>query len=215
MSYRFWTQEEVTILEEMYSRKDIFASDIASRLGRSVKQVYLKAMAMGLKRPWETKSRAGKIGTQSEAAKAHRFKKGQVPPNKGKRMPEEIYKKVEKTMFRKGNVPATHRPVGTETLRSDGYIWVKVEEPNKWRLKQRLLWEQHNGPIPPGYNVQFKDHNPKNCRIENLYIISRSEQMRNENSLIASYPKPLADLIRLKGAVNRQIHKQQKNGKER
>ena len=57
----------------------------------------------------------------------------------------DIYKKVEKTMFRKGNVPATHRPVGTETLRSDGYIWVKVEEPNKWRLKQRLLWEQHNG----------------------------------------------------------------------
>ena len=34
MSHRFWTQEEVAILEEMYSRKDIFASDIAGRLGR-------------------------------------------------------------------------------------------------------------------------------------------------------------------------------------
>lgn len=52
MNYRFWTQEEVAILEEMYSRKDIFASDIAARSGRSVEQVYRKAMSLGLKRPW-------------------------------------------------------------------------------------------------------------------------------------------------------------------
>jgi len=212
MNGRAWTPEEDAILIEMY--KDHFAQEIAAKLDRSDRSIYCRTRLLGLKAAPDHASRAGKIGTKHPMAIAHRFKKGQVPPNKGKRMPEEIYKKVEKTMFRKGNVPATHRPVGTETLRSDGYIWVKVEEPNKWRLKQRLLWEQYNGPIPPGYNVQFKDHNPKNCRIENLYIISRSEQMRNENSLIASYPKPLADLIRLKGAVNRQIHKQQKNGKE-
>ena len=212
MNGRKWTPEEDALLIKMYP--DHFAQEIAAILGRSDRSVYCRTRLLGLKAPREKYVRSGQLGTRHPKAMAHRFKKGTTPPNKGKRMPAAVYKKCAGTMFRKGNIPATHRPVGTETLRSDGYIWVKVEEPNKWRLKQRLLWEQHNGPIPPGYNVQFKDHDPKNCRIENLYIISRSDQMRNENSLIASYPKPLADLIRLKGAVNRQIHKHQRNGKE-
>ena len=46
-------------------------------------------------------------------------------------------------------------------------------------------------------------------------MISKAEQMRNENSLIAKYPKELQDVIRLKGVVNRQIHKYQKNQNEK
>lgn len=116
-------------------------------------------------------------------------------------------------MFKKGNVPHNHREVGSERINVDGYIEVKVAEPGKWMVKHRIIWEQHNGPIPPGYNVQFKNHNPLDCRIDNLYLISKSEQMRTENSLIARYPKELQDVIRLKGAVNRQIHlRERKDG---
>lgn len=32
----------------------------------------------------------------------------------------------------------------------------------------RYLWEQHNGSIPAGYKVYFKDGNQLNCRIDNL-----------------------------------------------
>jgi hypothetical protein len=135
MNYRFWTQEEVAILEEMYSRKDIFASDIAARLGRSVEQVYQKAMSLGLKRPWEAKSRAGKIGTQSEGAKAHRFKPGTTPPNKGKKMSPELYAKCAPTMFKKGRPALNQRPVGSERVNVDGYIEMKIQDPNKWALK--------------------------------------------------------------------------------
>ena len=45
-------------------------------------------------------------------------------------------------MFAKGNVPPNHRPVGSERISKDGYIEVKVAEPNKWRLKQRVVYEE-------------------------------------------------------------------------
>ena len=205
MSYRFWTKEEVVILEEMYSRKEIFASDIAVRLGRSVRQVYQKAIALGLKRPWEAKSHAGKIGTQSESAKAHRFKPGTVPPNKGKKMSSEIYAKCAPTMFKKGRTSLNKRPVGSERVNKDGYIEIKIMEPSRWSLKHRVVWEHNHGPIPKGCNIQFKDGNLRNCSIDNLYLISRSDQLKNENSLMARYPKDVQQLIRLRGSLKRQI----------
>lgn len=205
MSYRFWTQEEVAILEEMYSRKDIFASDIATRLGRSVRQVYYKARALGLKRPWEAQSRGGKIGTQSEAAKAHRFRKGATPANKGKKMSSELYAKCAPTMFKKGRPSLNRRPVGSERVNVDGYIEMKIQEPNKWALKHRFVWEHFHGPIPEGHNIQFKDGNKENCSLDNLYLISRADQLKNENSLMARYPEDIQKVIRLRGTVKRQI----------
>ena len=34
------------------------------------------------------------------------------------------------------------------------------------------------GKYLPAHNVQFKDGNPLNCEIENLYLISRKDQMK-------------------------------------
>jgi hypothetical protein len=119
---------------------------------------------------------------------------------------------MKPTMFKKGQASLNKRPVGSERVNVDGYIEIKVADPNKWRLKNRVIWEQHNSKIPPGHNIQFKDHNPLNCTIENLYIISQAEQMRNENSFLAKYPKELVDVIRLKGALKRRIRKAE-NGK--
>jgi hypothetical protein len=210
MNGRPWTADEETILAQMYP--DHGAPELASMLGRSVRAIYSHARILGLRSP-DGPSRAGRIGATHPKSIATRFQKGHVPSNKGERMRADVYVKVERTMFKKGNIPANHHPVGTEMERADGYIWVKVAEPKTWTQKHRLVWEQHNGPIPRGYNVQFRNRNRRDFRIENLYLISRADQMRDENSLMASYPKPLADLIRLKGAINRQIHKREKNGK--
>ena len=38
-------------------------------------------------------------------------------------------------------------------------------------------------------------------------MISRSEQLKKENSLYARYPEDVQYLIKLKGALNRQINK--------
>ncbi len=205
MRRKYWAEEDVAILKELYPRKDIFAGDIAARLGRPVRQIYNKALSMGLKRPAEISSLAGKIGTRSEAAIAHRFQKGHAPANKGKRMSPDTYARCAPTMFRKGHVSTRHRPVGSERVNVDGYVEIKVAEPNKWRPKHRVIWEQVNGEIPRGYNIQFRDGNPLNLAIENLYIIDRATQLKEQNSLMARYPKEIQQVIRLRGSVKRQI----------
>src|SRR5690606_15324763 len=113
-------------------------------------------------------------------------KKGSVPPNKGKKLSAEMRAKLEPTFFKKGHTPLNAKKNGEEVLRKDSkgtiYIMIKVPEKSKLDYKHRILWEQHNGPIPKGFNVQFKDGNTLNCVIENLYLIRRSEQLI-ENSL--------------------------------
>lgn len=93
----------------------------------------------------------------------------------GKKMPKEVYEKVKHTMFAKGNVPPNHRPVGSERISKDGYIEVKVAEPNKWRLKQRVVYEEAKGKIPEGCTIIFLDGNKRNFDIDNLRCITRSE----------------------------------------
>lgn len=205
-----WSMEDDELLIRMYP--DHCASEIAAILGRTDKAVYSRARLFGLYSSMEHIRKVGSENAQHPNSVAQRFARGHIPANKGKKMPPETYAKVSATFFPKGQMPHNHRPVGSEGLRSDGYIWIKIAEPNKWVQKQRFIWMQHHGAIPKGYNVQFKNHDPQDLRIENLYLISRADQMRNENSLMASYPKPLADIIRLKGVVNRIIHKQERNG---
>lgn len=110
------------------------------------------------------------------------FKKGHVPHNKGKKG----VRVSPATEFKKGYMPQTWKPVGTETVRSDGYTWVKVAEPNKWREKHLIIWEAENGPVPKGYVVIFADGNRLNITLENLLLISRKElAVMNKRGLIS------------------------------
>lgn len=68
-----------------------------------------------------------------------RFEKGNIPFNKG--LKGVSYPGMEATQFKKGRTPHNHRPVGSTRVDCDGYIWQKVEEPNKWRPLHVLNWE--------------------------------------------------------------------------
>ena len=198
-----WTEEDRDILRRAYPVAS--SGDIARKLGRSIRSVYQQARLMGLRKSVAFLSEIGKRTSMSQASIAHRFRKGHKPANKGKRMSPETYSRVAPTMFRKGNVPANHRPVGSERVNVDGYVEIKMAEPNKWRQKHRVVWEQEYGPIPKGSNIQFRNGNRQDIRIENLYLISRQDQLKNENSLMARYPEELRKVIRLKGTLKRQI----------
>ena len=206
-----WTQEEIEILSRLYPNH--YAREIAGILGRGISSIYCKARTLGIESSREKIQRAGYEVSKSPSSIASRFPKGHTPVNKGKRVSPETYAKCQPTMFKKGQTPINHRDVGSERVNVYGYIEIKVSEPNRWRLKHRVMWEQVNGTIPRGYNVQFKNHNPLDCRIENLYLISKAEQMAKENSFWAKYPKEIQEIIHLKGVVNRAIHKAEKNGK--
>ena len=103
-----------------------------------------------------------------------RFEKGHVPANKGKKMPAAVYEKAKHTMFKKGHTPGNHREVGSERINVEGYIEIKVAEPNHWRLKHRVIYENyHNVKLKTTDVVIFLDGNKQNFDIENLALIDR------------------------------------------
>lgn len=109
------------------------------------------------------------------------FKKGSTPWNKGLKG----YMGANKTSFKKGTIPPNQVPIGTESITKGGYIKVKVGEPNKWKLKQRYIYEQHYGEIPNNCNVIFADKNIRNFDINNLVLVSKAEMLiLNNNKLI-------------------------------
>ena len=109
------------------------------------------------------------------------FKKGSTPWNKGLKG----YMGANKTSFKKGTIPPNQVPIGNESITKGGYIKVKVGEPNKWKLKQRYIYEQHYGEIPKDCNVIFADKNIRNFDINNLVLVSKAEMLiLNNNKLI-------------------------------
>lgn len=54
------------------------------------------------------------------------------------------------------------------------FIWVDGREVQE----HRWVWEQANGPIPPGYEVHHRNDNKLDNRIENLELLSKPEHGR-------------------------------------
>ena len=117
-----------------------------------------------------------------------RFEKGQTSFNKGMKqtdfMSPEAIERTKATRFQKGQIPHNGgTPVGTLRLRkatrnkpgSHPYYYEKVAQPNKWRLKHQLEWEQHNGPIPDGCMVTFADGDTTNWHIDNLLMETKAQ----------------------------------------
>ena len=143
-----------------------------------------------------------------------RFPKGHVPANKGKHM--ETRGRMMDTQFRKGHMPHNAHPIGTEIVRSDGYIQVKVADPDVWKLKHRIVWEQHNGPIPEGGLVVFRDGNRLNTDISNLALIDRSVNVKLNQMGIRHAGSPemfdTAVLVaRVAAEAGRKVHDKSKN----
>ena len=102
-----------------------------------------------------------------------RFEKGITSWNKG----TKGVMKANKTSYKKGNETWNTLRVGTEKIDGDGYVYVKIGDPNKWKAKHRIIWEEHYGKIPKGYKLIFLDNNKLNVTLENLAIVSDSEEI--------------------------------------
>ena len=209
-----FTKEQLDEVRSDYSTTA--SATLAERFGCSAHTIYNAACRMGLKKDIDfVREMARKNFTEDHPARAYWIKKGAVAKNKGKKqieyMSPEAIERTKASRFKKGNVPHNARAVGFERIDKDGYVMVKATGRRKMELKHRLVWEEHRGAIPDGHCIQFLDGNRQNCDIENLYIISRVDQMKHENSLHARYPEDIRRLVQLKGALKRQINKTQKN----
>ena len=123
-----------------------------------------------------------------------RFEKGSIPQNKGKKMSREQYEKRQATMFQKGRIPHNHKEIGYERVDDEGYILIKVAEPNIFKHKHRLVWEKHHGPIPKDSLIIFLDGNKENVEIENLHMITKSLNSVMNNKGLRSDDKELTEV---------------------
>lgn len=114
-----------------------------------------------------------------------RFQKGQEPYNKGRK--GVCAAGSDKTWFKKGHIPENYRPVGSERVNADGYIEVKVADPDKWKMKHRVVWESVNGKIPKGSIIIFRDNDKTNTNIDNLLIIKRGTHAVLNNTGLCEY----------------------------
>jgi len=113
-----------------------------------------------------------------------RFKKGIKPHNTGK-----YFRNSPATEFKKGNRPVNYRQIGSERITKDGYIEIKIDDPNKWKLKHRWIWESVNGPIPKGCILVCKTSNKRYCLPENWEMITMAENVRRNHDTVKTSAK--------------------------
>lgn len=95
-------------------------------------------------------------------------------------------------------------PIGSERI-SKGYILVKISEPNVWKEKHRVVFENVHGEIPKGYKIIFLDGDKSNCNIENLRLIKDCEMAylnkMGYTGINKEFTEVAVNLAKLKSAV--------------
>lgn len=219
MTRRQWTDAEREVVRGLYATHS--ASEIGAQIGRSNRAIYLQATELGLKKPdgWasectRTRWKQGKNeGSRVGLVRGHGWNKG-IKGSTGN------HPNCRRTQFKKGMLTgaAQHNyvSVGSTRISKDGYLERKVTDnpdiypARRWVGVHRLVWEAANGAIPAGHIVVFRTGartaDEALITVDRLELITRGENMRR-NSYHTRYPKEVAQLIQLRGALNRQINK--------
>ena len=214
MTRRPWHELERAFLVEHYP--DMRTGDIAFVLRRTVGQVHNQAHKLGLHKSaaFLASEASGRISQRTHRGRLHQFPKGMTPWNKGRKMPAHVLERTAATQFKPGQRPQTWVPVGSTRITKDRCLQVKIADTRCTRRDfvplALLIWEAAHGPAPAGHVVVFRPGvavdrtDPLAIRAEHLECITRAELMARNT--IHRLPKPLADVVRLRGALNRRIN---------
>lgn len=203
--YRKWTSSEKEDLKKLYPDSD--NSELVAYFKRPVFSIYNMACNLKIKKSEEYINKAKKIWTEHVKKVGHkyRFYKGQPSWNKG----VKGYMGSNRTSFKKGNRPPNFVEIGTESLDRDGYTKVKIEHPNVWELKHRVIWKERFGEIPDKHAVIFLDGNKQNFDLFNLALVHRRDLLYFNR--YGKYPPEIMEaqklIIQLKNLIKN-------NGKE-
>lgn len=208
-----FTADEDAWIAALYP--DLQTADVAFALGRTGMSVYRRAAKLGIRKSeafWVS-DRSGRIQRGFDWGKRHRFQKGHIPANKGRKGYHAPGS--EKGWFQKGHQRNDTAPVGAERIDpKDGYVLVKVTpeiQGNKalpWQPKHRVLWEAANGPVPKGMVLKCVDGNKQNCALDNWELITLRENMLRNT--IHNYPREIVQVTMLRGAINRRLNGQRR-----
>jgi len=191
-----WTPQQDKWLRELYPETS--NRQIARVMGRKYSSIKNRGQALGLK----------KSPAYMAREKPGCFKPGQKSWNKG--ISYQPGGRIKESQFRKGQMPHNTIPVGTEVVDSYGYRKRKIRDDapvgrayKNWRFVHVLEWEKHNGPLPAGYVVRFRDGDQTNVSPDNLVAVSRAEnavmnKMYQANDLPPEGFDVMLNLARLK-----------------
>lgn len=210
---RFWTAEEDAVVRELFPHTK--TADVGRKIDRTERSVYIRAVKkLGIHKTEEylASPAACRLRRGDNVGVAYRFKKGQAPPNKGLRRPGWGPGRMKETQFKKGQVSKRWDPelytVGALRINTDGYVEMKVREGRRaWDAFHVILWEDANGPVPPGYALAFRDHDRLNVDLPNLELISRADLCRRNS--IHNLPAEIKGVIHVLGQLNRRIREKQ------
>ena len=187
---------------------------IAAALGRSVPAICNKAQALRLRKSdaFMRAEQSGRImpGRASPAMASTRFRKGNVPANKGLRRP--------------ASEARNYLPIGSEKYDARRGVLMRkmTDDPAlhpaaRWRPVHTLVWTAAHGPVPPGHLVVFrpgmKTLVAADITLDRLELISLRENMRRNT--VHNMPGPLPQLVLLRAALVRKINRLERHRHEK
>lgn len=207
-----WTEAQIEQVRSRYPHEK--TEKLAADLGMSPYSVYNKAYVLGIKKTPEYLASPAAGRTNGRQGTGTRFSKGHATWNKGMKGLDIGGKE---TRFKKGQMPHNTHEVGSYRITRDGTLQRKIgnskgSNSKRWRGVHELVWIDANGPVPPKHICVFKQGMRTNVleeiTIDKVECIALSENMRRNT--YHNYPKEIAQLIQLRGAVQRQINKRSK-----
>ena len=95
--------------------------------------------------------------------------------------------------------------IRTYRNKRNGNKFIQVKKYACGNFLHRAVWVEHHGEIPDGMMVSFRDSDPLNCDIDNLMLISKSENARLNRRGLRFEDPDLTDaavsMVRLEGAI--------------
>lgn len=210
---KFWTQPEIESVRSRYPNEK--TADIAKALRRTPSQVYQMAGKLVVKKSPEYLASPAAGRTNGRQGIGSRFKPGLTPWNAGMKGLDIGGKE---TRFKRGQDPHNTCAIGSYRITKDGLLQRKISDTKgnssqRWRSVHELVWIEANGAVPLKHIVVFKQDMSSNkleeITIDRIECISRAELMKRNT--VHNLPKEIAELIQLRGAVNRQINSRSKH----
>ena len=193
---KLWTLEEDALFAELYPTHT--APQIAEILGRSLPSIDNRRHTLGLRKE-------GNSG---------RFTPGIASWNKGRNFVSGG-RSVE-TQFKPGHKPHTWNPIGHERVTNEGYLQRKITDTgvtrHDYKNVHHMVWLEAGREIPKGFRLVFRNGNRADIRLDNLELVSIADMMRKNS--IHNYPKQIAQLVQLRGALVRKINNRRKKHAE-
>lgn len=195
-----------TLMEDNYIRRHYLTVPIkrlARMMGRSDTGVKTRMHHLGLVIPKDIIEKR-KVDS--------RIKPGTPPPNKGKNMTRQQYRKCAPTMFKPGNLPANTAYNGCIRIRNDKrgvpQKFIRIRK-GKWEYLSRYNYCKFIGRIPKGMIVTFIDRNTLNCEPSNLRLMTKADNARR--NAWWNYPPEVQEVIKLNNKLKKQINAKKQN----